>query len=125
VNVVVWVVSGVLAAVFLIAGIMKLTKSKDQLIANPAMGWASDFSPGVLKFIGCAEIAGAIGLILPGALGVATWLIPTAAIGLAIVMAGAVITHGRRKELTNIVINLALLALALLVAIEHTGPQSF
>ena len=42
-NVVVWVVSGVLAAVFLIAGIMKLTKSKDQLIANPAMGWASDF----------------------------------------------------------------------------------
>ena len=79
----------------------------------------------MLKFIGCAEIAGAIGLILPGALGVATWLIPTAAIGLAIVMAGAVITHGRRKELTNIVINLALLALALLVAIEHTGPQSF
>jgi len=124
-NVVVWVVTGLLAALFLMAGAMKLAKSKAQLLDNPSMGWAEDFSPAVLKFIGLAEVAGAAGLILPGALDVATWLVPTAAIGLAVVMAGAVMTHLRRREYPNMVVNLVLLALAVFVAIERIGPQAF
>jgi hypothetical protein len=125
VNVVVWIVTGLLAALFLMAGAMKLAKSKAQLLDNPSMGWAEDFSPAVLKFIGLAEVAGAAGLILPCAFDVATWLVPTAAIGLAGVMAGAVITHLRRKEYPNMVVNLVLLALAVFVAIERIGPEAF
>jgi uncharacterized membrane protein YfcA len=125
VNVVVWIVTGLLAGLFLMAGAMKLAKSKAQLLDNPSMGWAEDFSPAVLKFIGLAEVAGAAGLVLPGAFDVATWLVPTAAIGLAGVMAGAVITHLRRKEYPNMVVNLVLLALAVFVAIERIGPEAF
>lgn len=123
-NVVVWVASILLAAVFLMAGFAKLTKSKADLVKNPAMGWAADFSPGVLKFIGTAEVAGALGLILPAALGIATWLVPAAAIGLGLLMIGAAITHGRRKEIPNVAVNLVLLAVAVFVAIQRLGPQA-
>jgi DoxX-like family len=40
-------------------------------------------------------------------------------------MVGAAITHLRRREYPNIVVNLVLLALALFVAGERLGPQSF
>ena len=40
-------------------------------------------------------------------------------------MVGAVITHLRRKEFPNVLINLVLLALAVFVAIERIGPESF
>lgn len=124
-NVVVWIITGVLAAVFLMTGSMKLLKSKEELVANPNMAWAGDFSPGMLKFIGAAEVAGAVGLILPAVVDIATWLVPVAAIGLALVMVGAAVTHLRRREYSNIVMNLVLLAAALFVAIERLGPQSF
>ncbi|MFF2392138.1 DoxX family protein [Nocardia sp. NPDC058114] len=124
-NVVVWIVSGLLAAVFLLAGAMKLAKSKEQLVADPKMGWAEPFPEGLIKFIGVAEVAGALGLILPGVFGIATWLVPTAAIGLAVIMVGAIVTHGRRGEWSNVVMTVVLLALAVFVAVERIGPQAF
>ncbi|MGW6696330.1 DoxX family protein [Nocardia sp. NPDC055049] len=124
-NVVVWIVSGLLAAVFLLAGAMKLAKSKEQLVADPKMGWAEPFPEGLIKFIGAAEVAGALGLILPGVFGIATWLVPAAAIGLAVIMVGAIVTHGRRGEWSNVVMTVVLLALTVFVAVERIGPQAF
>ncbi|TCC15689.1 DoxX family protein [Kribbella speibonae] len=124
-NVVVWIASGLLAAVFLASGAMKLTATKEKLLANPQMGWATPFPRGLLKFIGAAELAGALGLILPGAFDIATWLVPTAAIGLSALMIGAVITHARRSEFQAVAMNVVLLALAVFVAVERLGPQSF
>ena len=124
-NLVVWIVTGLLAAGFLMTGIMKLRTSKQEMVADPHMAWAGDFSPGMLKFIGAAEVAGAVGLILPAGVDVATWLVPTAAIGLALVMVGAAITHLRRREYSSIVTNAVLFAAAVFVAIERLGPQSF
>jgi uncharacterized membrane protein YphA (DoxX/SURF4 family) len=124
-NIVVWVVTGLLAALFLAAGSMKLAKSKEQLVADPRMGWAQEFPAGLIKLIGLAEVLGAIGLVLPGALGIATALVPAAAIGLAVIMAGAVITHARRSEWSSVVMNVVLLALTVFVAIERIGPQAF
>lgn len=124
-NVVVWVVTGLLAALFLMAGTMKLAKSKEQVLADPRMGWAEAYSPAMLKVIGGAEVLGALGLVLPGALGIATGLVPAAAIGLAAIMAGAVLTHLRRSEMQSVVMNVVLLALAVFVAVERIGPQAF
>jgi hypothetical protein len=123
-NVAVWIVSG-LAALFLMAGVMKLARSKAQLLENPSMGWTEDFPPTVLKFIGLAEVAGAAGLILSGALDVATWLVPAAATGLVGLMVGAGLTHRRRHEYPNLLYNLGLFALAVLVATERIGAESF
>ncbi|GAA1613854.1 hypothetical protein GCM10009789_80020 [Kribbella sancticallisti] len=89
------------------------------------MKWTEDFSAGMLKVIGAAEVLGALGLILPGAFDVAPVLVPVAATGLAVLMLGAIVTHARRKEPQPIVINVVLLILALVVAIFRFGPNSF
>ncbi|MBC7298968.1 MAG: DoxX family protein [Demequina sp.] len=57
------------------------------------MAWATHYSDSAIRGIGAAEVAGALGLILPAVTGIATWLVPTAAVGLVIVMAGAVRRH--------------------------------
>src|SRR5439155_4303868 len=62
VNVVLWVLQGVLAAAFLTAGLMKMTQPKDKLV--PKLPWVEDFSTGTVRFIGVAEFLGAVGLIL-------------------------------------------------------------
>jgi uncharacterized membrane protein YphA (DoxX/SURF4 family) len=118
-NTAVWIVSGLLAAMFLLSGAMKVPATKASLAANPRMGWAAPFPIELIKLIGIAEIAGAAGLILPRLFDTATWLTPTAAVGLAVVMAGAIITHTRRSEFTNAAINAVLLALAVFVAIQR------
>jgi len=47
----------------------KLSSTRAELVAN-GMGWAQDFSDSSVKFIGAAEVAGAIGLIAPAATGI-------------------------------------------------------
>jgi uncharacterized membrane protein YphA (DoxX/SURF4 family) len=125
VNIVLWVIAALLALVFLGSGGAKLAQSKEKLTASPNMAWAEDFPPGALKTIGALEVLGALGLILPPALGIVPVLAPLAAIGLAVTMIGAVLTHARRKETQAIVINLVLLAPALFVAWGRFGPYPF
>ncbi|QNE21223.1 DoxX family protein [Kribbella qitaiheensis] len=124
-NVVLWILAGVLAAFFLAAGLGKLSQSKEKLGANANMKWTEDFSARTLKLIGTAEVLGALGLILPAVLNIAEILVPLAATGLAVIMVGAIITHGRRKENQPIIINAVILILALVVAIFRFGPNSF
>ena len=123
-NVVLWIVAGVLAAAFLGAGLMKITQPKKKL-ADSGMGWTEDFGDGAVKAIGALEVLGALGLILPAVFDVATVLVPVAAVGLALLMLGAAVTHARRKESQMIVVNVVLLALAVFVAWGRFGPYAF
>ncbi len=111
-----WIVQGVLAVAFTGSGSMKLLKSHDVLKADPKMGWANDFSSGFVKFIGAAESAAALGLVLPGLTGIAPILTPLAAIGLVGIMLGAAATHLRRSETPMVVPPMVLAALAAFVA---------
>ena len=120
-----WVVAVVLAAAMLGAGGMKLARSRDQLQRNPAMAWTEDFGPPMIKAIGAAEVLGALGLVLPPLVDVATVLTPVAALGLAVLMAGAVATHVRRSENQAILPPLVLFALAAFVAWGRFGPYAF
>jgi hypothetical protein len=117
VNVVLWVVAGLLAALYLAAGGMKLATPREKLLENPNMGWTADFSDAGVKGIGAVEILGAIGLILPWALDIAPVLTPLAATGLAVIQIGAIIVHARRKETKALPMNVVLLVLAAFVAI--------
>ena len=123
-NVVLWIVAGVLAAAFLGAGLMKLSQPRKKL-ADSGMGWVDDFSDGGVKAIGALEVLGALGLILPAALDVVPVLVPIAATGLALVMVGAAIVHARRREPQMIIVNVVLLALAVFVAWGRFGPYAF
>ena len=81
--------------------------------------------PTTIRLIGLAEILGAIGLVLPAAVHIAPILVPLAAVGLALVMAGAAAVHARRKEAPMVAMNAVLLVLAVFVAWGCFGPYSF
>ncbi|GLI00280.1 DoxX family protein [Phytohabitans aurantiacus] len=123
-NVVLWIIAGLLAVMFLVAGGAKLTQSKEKLAASPNMAWTEDFSPNMLKLIGALEVLAAAGLILPAALDIVPVLVPLAALGLVLLMVGAAITHARRKENQAIVINLVFIVLAGVVVWGRFGPYS-
>jgi uncharacterized membrane protein YphA (DoxX/SURF4 family) len=125
VNLALWIIAGVLAFAFFGSGAMKLAQSKEKLVASSTGGWAADWSPASIKLVGVAEIAGAVGLILPALLHIAPILVPLAAVGLILVMLGAAVVHSRRHELPNVAINVVLLLLAAFVAWGRFGPHSF
>lgn len=80
-----WVVQGLLALVFLWAGGVKLILPVETLTQQMPL-------PGpFMRFIGVAEVLGAIGLILPGLLRIRPGLTPLAAAGLVIIMIGATV----------------------------------
>jgi hypothetical protein len=79
-----WTLQALLAALFLFAGWMKLVSPIATLTQQVAL-------PGpFLRFIGLAEVLGALGLILPGLLRIRRALTPLAAAGLVIIVTGAV-----------------------------------
>lgn len=120
-NVFLWIAAGVLAAIFLLAGGMKLGQPKEKLAAS-GMGWTDDFGPGTVKLIGALEVLAAVGLILPALVGIALPLVPLAGLGLVLLMIGAAVTHARRQESQMILVNAVLLILAALVAWGRLGP---
>ena len=82
-----WIIQGLLALLFLFAGSMKLIVPIQMLTAQMPLPLPGLF----LQFIGVAEVAGAIGLILPGLLHIRPTLTPLAACGLLIIMVGATV----------------------------------
>ena len=118
-NIVLWILQGLLAVVFLMAGFMKVSQSKDALKeqAGERMAWVDDVSDSNLKLIGILEILAGIGLILPQLTGILPWLTPLAAVGLVLTMIGAMMLHVRRSDGAQaIVVNVVLLLLAAFVA---------
>lgn len=91
-----WIVTGLLALLFVMAGSMKALKSREAVLAN--MPWVEEVNAGQLKTIGILEVLGGIGLVVPAATGILPWLTPAAAFALAVTMAFAVALHVKRKE---------------------------
>lgn len=89
-NILLWIIQALLVLMFLFAGGMKLWLPADVL---QSMGPPNQIVlPGLfLKFIGLCEVLGAFGLILPGVFRRQQYLTPLAAIGLTIIMIGAVV----------------------------------
>ncbi len=84
---VLWIVQGLLALIFLFTGGMKLILPLEVMTEQMPLPLPGLF----LRFIGVAEVLGAIGLILPGLLRIRPGLTPLAATGLVIIMIGATV----------------------------------
>jgi hypothetical protein len=118
-NVVLWIVQGLLAVVFLFAGGMKLTLPLSAMAGPIAL-------PGpFLRFIGVAEVLGAIGLILPGLLRIRPGLTPLAAAGLVVIMTGATIITIASGAVAAAVVPLAVGLLSASVAYGRSGFRAF
>jgi uncharacterized membrane protein len=121
-NTVIRIAQGILAAVFLAVGLMKLTHPREAL--KEKTPYVEDFTDGQIKAIGTVEVLGAIGVVLPAALKVALILTPISACGLALTMIVAAATLIRRGEWSHVPLNVVIFALAVFVAIERFGPYS-
>ena len=105
-----WTLQVVLALMFLFVGGIKLILPIQLLLAQMPL-------PGLfIRFIATAEVAGALGLILPGLLRIRPMLTPLAALGLVLDMIGAtaynLISGQIGAAVTTVVLGLICLAIA-------------
>ncbi|WP_432038512.1 DoxX family protein [Streptomyces cucumeris] len=108
-NIAYWTVAGLLAMFYVYAGTLKVIRSRDQL--RPMMAWADRVPLPALRALGTVEILGATGLILPPLTGIAPLLAPAAAIGFALLQAGAIAVHLTGED-RRITLNIGLTATA-------------
>jgi len=109
-NVALWIIQGLLAALFLFAGGMKLITPIEEMTRQIAMpGW-------FLRFIGVAEMLGALGLIFPWLLRIRAKLTPLAAAGLTVIMIGATVITLSMGEMLMALVPFATALLCLFVA---------
>ena len=109
-----WVAQILLALFYGFAGYTKLVTPIPDLAAM--MAWAPTFPEWLVRFIGIAEIAGAIGIILPAATRILPWLTPLAALGFAVIQVLAIGLHAMRGETAmTLPVNIVVLALSLFV----------
>lgn len=113
-NIALWIVQGLLALGFLYSGWMKAVQYEK---GAAAWGWVKEVPRGLVVSVGVLELLGTLGMILPEGTGIAPALTPIAAIMLAAVVLFGALFHLLRKEYREIGINVAFLALAVLVAI--------
>ena len=115
-NIALWAAQGLLASLFLMAGLMKLSKPKSEL-KDKLGDWVDALSNSSFTIIGLLELIGAIGLVLPMFLNVFPILTIYASLGLALTMIGAMILHINRREFDKIKMNIVLMVMALFVCV--------
>jgi len=122
-NVTLWVIQVLLAAVLAITGAIKLTQPR--LSLQGRMAWVVDASDAQVKGIGALEVLAAVGLVAPPLVHITTFFTPLAAVGVMLLMLGAMATHVRIGERERIWVNVLLLVLAAVVAVGRFGPYAF
>ncbi|QHV93987.1 DoxX family protein [Spirosoma endbachense] len=114
-NTILWISQCFLAVVFTYSGWMKSTKSEDHLVAIGQTG-VEHLPIRLIRFIGLAELAGVIGLLVPGLISIQVLLTPIAAFGLGLIMIPAAGIHYRRHELKAVWFTIGIFLLCLFVA---------
>lgn len=113
-NITLWIAQSLLAIMFIIPGFMKTTQPINQL--GTMMPWVSNTPVALVRFIGIAEILGAVGLLLPSILRLKPSLTGWAAIGLATVMLFATAFHLKQGETNMIGTTVTIMLIAAFIA---------
>ena len=122
-NLTLWIVAGLLAALSAFSGATKVLLPKSKL--DRSSDWTANVSAGFIKTIGGLEILAAAGLILPAALDIAPVMVPVTALCWMLLMIGGMITHARYGQYKYVALCFALLVVASFVAWGRFGPESF
>jgi uncharacterized membrane protein YphA (DoxX/SURF4 family) len=95
-NTALWIMQGILAAMFIMPGYMKVTSPAAKV--REMNGMAPGASIIQFRLLGWLEWLGVIGIIVPWLTGIAPILTPITAVCFAIVMVGAAVMHGQKKD---------------------------
>ncbi|MGD0707934.1 MAG: DoxX family protein [Anaerolineaceae bacterium] len=122
-NIVLWIMQVFLLIMYGIAG---ATKAFNTAKTRESMNWTEGRTDNSVRFIGTAEMLGALGMILPMLTGILPWLTPLAGVGLSLIQILAITTvHIPKKEYKVLPMNILLLALAVFVAVGRWGLFPF
>jgi hypothetical protein len=125
-NTALWILTVFLGTAFTIGGTAMLVLPKERYRSlHETQQWVDDFTPGQLKVIATIKLLGGLGLLLPAMGDVAPALVPVAACGLALFMAGAGTTRFRRREARSLAGDLAFLALFAFLAYGRFTLEPF
>ncbi|MFK0289802.1 DoxX family protein [Streptomyces sp. NPDC090442] len=117
-NIVYWIVAGLLALFYFYAGTLKVIRSRDQL--RPMMAWVDRIPLPAVRALGTVEILGAAGLVLPPLTGIAPSLAPAAAVGFVLLQASALTLHLTGED-RRIALNVGLIVTAAVTVWLATG----
>lgn len=111
-NTALWILNVFLGTAFTIGGTAMLVLSKERYRSlHETQQWVDDFTAGEVKVIAAIKLLGGLGLLLPALGDVAPGLVPVAACGLALFMAGAGTTRFRRGEVQSFMGDLVFLGM--------------
>ncbi|HSS21307.1 MAG TPA: DoxX family protein [Pyrinomonadaceae bacterium] len=111
-NILLWILQFLLGALFIFAGVMKFVVPIQEMTKGMKVPIPGSF----LLFIGAVEILGGLGLVLPSLLKIKPGLTPLAAIGLAIIMIGAVVVTVAGGDVAPALIPLVIGLLCIFIA---------
>ncbi|SFJ49737.1 DoxX family protein [Olleya namhaensis] len=114
INIILWIAQGLLAVMFIMAGIMKTTQPVEALAES--LPWVTSTPVELVRFIGISELLGGLGLLIPSIFRFKPFLTVWAALGLALIMVLAAVFHASRGEFPNIGMNVILIGIALFIA---------
>ncbi|BDH03746.1 DoxX family protein [Streptomyces seoulensis] len=124
-NLALWISAWLLAGLALAGGVSKTFVPKEKLASVHGGGWTEGVGGGSVKALGVLELLAAVGLVLPALVGRVPVMVPVTAACWVLLMIGAMLAHGRRREFGFVALNFAYLALAAFVAWGRFGPESF
>jgi uncharacterized membrane protein len=111
-NTALWILTVFLGSAFTIGGVAMLVMPKERYRSlHPTQRWTDDFTDGHVTIIAAVKLLGGLGLLLPAIGDTAPGLVPVAACGLALFMAGAGTTRFRRGEAWSLAGDLVFLGL--------------
>jgi len=113
-NIVTWIVQVLVTIGIGMPAAFKLMLPYEQFAQN--VTWAEDFTGMHIKIIGALEMLGVLAMSLPLLINNFKKVVPVAAVGLALVMGGAIMTHVMRAETMQMIQPVILMAMALFVA---------
>ena len=113
-NISLWIAQVILAAMFIMAGIMKSTQPIDKLSAM--LPWVTHVPEILVRIIGVCEFLGAVGILLPSLLRIQPKLTPIAATGIVVIMVCAIAFHLSRGEASVLGINIFIAVVASFIA---------
>jgi uncharacterized membrane protein YphA (DoxX/SURF4 family) len=115
-NLTLWIAQGLLAAIFLFSGSLKIGMAKERMIATGQTGVAP-FPVPLIRVTAASELLAVLGLLLPLLTGIAPVLTPIAALGLVVVMVGAIASHLSLHEFVQAGANTFILLICVFVAV--------
>lgn len=119
-NVLLWVCQWLLALALAGFGMARLARSRQRVVS--AFPYLEPYPGPAIKALGLLEVMAGLGLVLPGATGIAPVLVGWAALGGLALAVGGTVVHLRRRETQSATINTLFIAVLILIAWGRFGP---